>query len=489
MALKKQDLMDMFTFNTMTLKPENKQKVISEILPHTGRGGVSAARDYIQANCIIAEYKKAIVAKMASTGVKINPDDVSLETITCKQDLLKALHPATRFRLKMYTPCLASRYDELNTKEQDNLFTNRDVVFTQKMNGCRGILIVYKGQLFIYSRNYSDVDCSLINYAQNINQPINEDMDDIYAIDVEVLFEPGADISKDLEKLGLSTDSPLEAMVALLHTYPHEARKIQDKFQSTFNKPLVAFRLITPLYIEGKNYLIRKLGEGKVIYNHAVELGQSMGLNVLPIKMCTGTREEKEIFLNTILNDGGEGVVCHFNNGYYCTSDNRSKTSFVKIKRSIKSTQGLGDSFDAFVTGFLPGKPGTANEHIIGAFEFSIYINDNGKIRKHHIASVPNITRAERQLATWNNADGLFPISYIGSDGQTYYMSLNPEFNELVGELNGQALSAKSIRIEHPSLVMWRTERDPNSCVYTQEFINSQTTKSFRNNGGISYSK
>ena len=48
MALKKQDLMDMFTFNTMTLKPENKQKVISEILPHTGRGGVSATSDSLK---------------------------------------------------------------------------------------------------------------------------------------------------------------------------------------------------------------------------------------------------------------------------------------------------------------------------------------------------------------------------------------------------------------------------------------------------------
>ena len=173
--------------------------------------------------------------------------------------------------------------------------------------------------------------------------------------------------------------------------------------------------------------------------------------------------------------------------GYYSTSDNRSRTSFVKLKRSIKSTQGLGDSFDAFVTGFIPGKVGTANEHIIGALEFSIYINDNGRIRLHHIASVPNITRDERLLATFNNADGINPISYTGSDGETHWMSLNPDFLNLVGELNGQALSSKSIRIEHPSLVIWRTERSAESCIYTQEFINSQTTASFRNNGSISY--
>lgn len=333
------------------------------------------------------------------------------------------------------------------------------------------------------------MDCSLINYAQNIAQPINHDITPIYAIDVEILFEPGVDISQDLQTLGLATDSQLEAMVALLHTYPHEAVKIQNKFKELYHSDIISFKLIHPLYINGKNYLVNPLGEGKNHYDEALNLGKQLGLNIEPIKMCRGTREQKEIFLNTILDSGGEGVVCHFDKGLYCTSDNRSKTSFIKIKRSIKSTSGLGDTFDCFVSGFIIGKPGTANEHIIGALEFSIYINDNGKIRKHHIASVPNITRAERQLATWNNADGLFPQSYVGSDGQTYYMSLNPQFEGLVGELNGQALSAKSKRLEHPSLVIWRTERSSESCVYTQEFIDSQTTKSFSNNGGITYSK
>lgn len=489
MALKKQDLIDMFTFNTMTIKPEYKQKVIAEILPKTGRGNTSAARDYIQANCIIAEYKKAIVKQELQKGNTISPDEVMLTSITCKQDLLKVIHPATRFRLKMYTPCLAARYDELTQAQQDKLFEDPSNIFTEKLNGCRGILIVYNNEMFLYSRNYSDVDCSLINYSENIAQPITPNVTPIYAIDVEILFEPGIDISKDLQILGLTTDSQLEAMVALLHTYPHEAIKIQNKFKEIYKSDIISFKLIHPLYVNGKNYLNKTLGEGMDHYDEAVQLGNKIGLNIEPIKMCTGTREQKEIFLNTLLDQGSEGVVVHGRKAFYCTSDNRSKTSFIKIKRSIKSTIGLGDTFDGFVSGFIIGKPGTANENIIGALEFSIYINDNGKIRKHHIASVPNITRSERQLATWNNADGLYPQSYVGSDGQTHYMSLNPDFDGLVGELNGQAISAKSKRLEHPSLVIWRTERDPESCIYTQEFIDSQTTKSYSNNGGITYSK
>lgn len=480
MSLKKQDLIDMFTFNMQSVPAEYRAKLTSEILPQTGRGGQSASRDYVQANCLIAEYKKAIAAKSS-----MSVEEVLLTDVKTKEDLLAPLHPAVKFRLKMLSPCLAFRYDELKPAEQTNLFDSSNWLATEKQNGVRGILIVYHNELFLFSRNYSDVDCSLINYSLNIDQPHN--YDSIFAIDVEVKFEPGADISSDLESLGISTDSPLEAMVALLHTYPESATEIQRKFSATYNKPLISFRLIHPLYINGKNYLKRTLGEGKSIIPTVLELSKSIGLNVLPIKSTNGSREQKEIFLNSILDQGGEGVVFHNLKGYYSTSDNRSRTSFVKLKRSIKSTQGLGDSFDAFVTGFIPGKVGTANEHIIGALEFSIYINDNGKIRLHHIASVPNITRDERLLATFNNADGLNPISYTGSDGETHWMSLNPDFLNLVGELNGQALSSKSIRIEHPSLVIWRTERSAESCIYTQEFINSQTTASFRNNGSISY--
>lgn len=471
MALKKRELEDLYVFNTQSLN----QSVAKQILPATGRGGVSAARDYIQANCLIAEYNSA--------HPEFNGD---LSHITSKDDLWKGLHPATAFRLKAYTPCLAARYDELKESEQNKLFDDSNWVFTEKMNGCRGWLIVYNGQVHLYSRNYSEVDCSLLEYWNNIDQSVNL-LKGIYAIDVEIKFEPGTDISKDLETLGLETDSPLEAMVALLHTYPESAISIQKKFRDMFNKDLIVFRLIAPLYFNGKNYVNRTLGEGQDVYNECVAFGRSIGLNVKPIDRCDGSRAEKEIFLNKIIENGGEGVVAHYRKGSYCTSENRSKTSFIKIKRKISEAHGLGDQFDAFVGGFKMGTNGTANEGIIGAFDFYIYINKDGNLRKHHIASVPNITREERIFATWNNSDGLYPKEWTDSNGETHWVSLNPDFDGLVGELDAQAISSKSIRLEHPRLIIWRPERSPESCIYTQEFIDSQTTASAHNNGKVTY--
>lgn len=468
MALKKSELVDLWSFLSRTLN----ESVKKQILKVTGRGGQSAARDYISACCLLSEV------------YKVKGEDFDMSNIVSSEDLWNIIHPATRFRLKCYTPCLAARYDELKPNAQNQLWDDSNWVATEKQNGCRGWLINYKGEVHLYSRNYSDKDCALLEYWNNIAQSVVPS-DEIYAIDVEIKFEPGTDIRDDLEALGLTTDSPLEAMVALLHTYPEEAVKIQNKYKSLYDKDLIVFRLIAPLYFKGKNYLKRTLGEGMDVYNQVVEEGRRLGLNVKPIKRCSGSRAEKEVFLNSILDAGGEGVVFHYRKGCYCTSENRSKTSFIKLKRSVSATtnkEGIGDTIDAFVTGFKMGSNGTSNEGLISALEMSIYVNEGGRIYRHHIASVPNIPLETKRLCTIEGADGLWPKEVVMSDGSVKIFSLNPEYEELVGEVSGQALSAVSQRLEHPALLRWRPERDPNSCIYTKEFLDSQTT-----NRGISY--
>lgn len=470
MSLKKQELLDLWQFNTMNLA-ENVKK---QILPNTGRGGQPASRDYVQANCLLAEFKKVV------------GEDFDMSVIKDQTEIWGRLHPATKFRLRSYTPCLAARYDELKPDQQKKLFEDPDWVATCKENGVRGWLINYKGDIHLYSRNYSDQDCGLLEYWDHIAQDITP-TDGIYALDVEIKFEPGVDISQDLRELGLETDSPLEAMVALLHTHAEDAIRIQKKFQEKFGKDLIVFRAIAPLYFMGKNYLNRTLGEGMDVYQDCVMVGQALGFNIREIARCSGNRQEKEIFLDNIIANGGEGVVFHYRKGNYCTSENRSRTSFIKLKRSVSATmsnQGMGDTIDGFVTGFKMGSNGTANEGLISALEFSIYINDSGNIRRHVIAVCPNITLEQKRLFTWENADGCYPQEVTLSDGSIKWISLNPEIDNLVAELDGQALSAVSRRLEHPRILMFRPERMAETCIYTQEFIDSQTTNHAK---GIKY--
>lgn len=448
MALKKAELIQLWEFQSLDLTPELKK----QLLKVTGRGNTSAARDYIHANAVLAEVSKV-------------KDLSNYKNCKSVQELMECLNPAVRFRLKYYTPCLAARYDELKPEQQKNIFQSRDWVATLKENGVRGWLIWHKGSMFLFSRNYSDKDCGLPEYWGNIYQTTTLGENEIYAMDVEVKFEPGADtIMEELEELGISTDSKLEAMAALLQMNSPEALEIQRRFKEKKGKDLITFRAIHPLYFKGRNYVERTLGEGMQVYKEAVAYGKSVGLNIQEIERCDGTKEEKELFLNNILDSHGEGVVFHNKKGDYCTSENRSKTSFVKLKRSVKATMaktGIGDSIDGWVSGFKLGSKDTANEGLVAALEISIKLLCNdGRMRDHVVAYVPNIDRKTSEA-----------ITVLDENGNP---TMSEDFYNVVVEVDGQNISKVSRRLTHPRLLRYRQDKMPEDCIYTEEFINSQ---------------
>ena len=55
----------------------------------------------------------------------------------------------------------------------------------------------------------------------------------------------------------------------------------------------------------------RKLGEGHAVYSEVVKYAQEHGINLQAIDRCKGTKEKKEVFVNSIIDAGGEGVVFH----------------------------------------------------------------------------------------------------------------------------------------------------------------------------------
>ena len=137
-------------------------------------------------------------------------------------------------------------------------------------------------------------------------------------------------------------------MSALLQMNQADALEIQRRFKEGQGTDLVTFRLIAPLYYKGISFLKRTLGEGHKLAEEVIKYGQAHNLNIKSIRRCIGTRAEKEIFLDTIIAEGGEGIVAHYSKGSYNTSDNRSRTSFIKLKRSVKSTmlkEGIGDTY------------------------------------------------------------------------------------------------------------------------------------------------
>lgn len=444
MALNKNELVSMFENASIGYK----KSFVDSILKATGRGGVYAARDYIHANCILATLEQYQVDK---------------NQLEKEEDLKKFIPKAVLFRLNAYTPCLAYRFDELKKPAQDKLFDKDNYLFTEKQNGCRGWLIHAQGKWYLFSRNYSDVNCGLLDYMQNIYQFPTIPDHEIFAVDVEIKYEPDGNLIEKLREFGMETESKLEAMSALLQTRPETATEIQRKYKEETGKDLITFRLIYPLYFNGKNYLKRKLGEGHAVYNLVIQYAQQYNLNLQEILRVKGSREKKEVFLNSLLEAGSEGVVVHNLLSNYCTSENRDKDCFIKIKRSVGKSQqsGMGDTIDGFVTGFKMSDEKAGNAGLIGSLEVSIFeLGDDGVQREKVIAYVPNLTQEMKEQITIKHDDGT--------------VSMSPEMYDVVVEMDGQAISRKSRRLTHPRLLRMRFDKSKYECIYQQAWLNSQ---------------
>lgn len=448
MNLRKNELVSLYE----RLSQGYNKGFLNQILRPSGRGGVFAARDYISANAVLAEIEKEV-----EKGVRVDR-----ASINSREDLKKILHTTTRFRLAFYTPMLAERYDGLKPAEQKRVWEDRNFIFTCKENGVRGVFVYAAGRTCLFSRNYSQVDCRLPEYWGNVAQEFKGDR--AFAIDCEVKFEPDSNVKEELEEFGLSTDSKLEAMSALLQMEPSASIALQKEYERTHGKPLIVFRLITTLYYNGVDYRKRTLGEAYKVEKEVLDYAQKRGLNVVPIKKMSGTRSEKEAFLTALIDAGEEGTVVHNLQSRYITSENRAHDGFIKIKRSVKDTlrkQGLGDTIDCFITGFTMSKDGTADEGLIGSYECSIYLQrPDGTRYKHVAAYVPNIPREEK-------------IQFTSKD-ESGKPCLDPMMYGMVIEVDGQEVSRVSKRLTHPRMLLKRFEKTEEDCVYLESFWESQ---------------
>ena len=390
----------------------------SALLKPTGRKGEYKKSDYVSA-----------VAKIRAFCHKGNSLDVYLNA----KDIWNALDAPERYRLSFYTPCLAKPIDELNEKEQKNIFTNPDWIFTEKHRGIRVTVIIYNSNLYIYSRNYSD-DCSLIDYSNKVFQ--HADYKGVYAVDAMMVINDSIDISDDLRKLNIETHTRAEQILGLFNT--SYCINIQKKTKEQYGVDLISFKLITPLYFNGTDYLKRKLGDSMNVYDEALYAGKRAGLNIEPIRRCAGTSEaEKRVFLKSMLDNGSDGVVAQNKNGFYDTTDRRNKQSYIKIKR-VSGTN-MGDTIDAFVTGLRDNQ-----------LELSAYIEtETGTFR----CVVAKLRKPKRLDAS---------VLYSG----------------LVVEVSGQYINSSRMLVK-PKFVKVRHDKSYLDCTYTADFFKSQSKPGF----------
>lgn len=450
MLKRKEDLVALFE----EARSEFPEQFMNDILKATGRGGTYAARDYLRALRLIACLRQA----------DISPE--SAATLQKYEDSKQFIHPAVWFRHSYDSVNLAARFDQLKEKEQKEIFQSKDWVFTEKIDGFRVWLIAYnrpghRPGVWMFSRNYSDVDCSLCEYWDHVFQTISIPENTIFVADCECVYDGDVDVLKNYD---LVAETQLQAVTSMAQMNAPQSLAIQKQYLQDTGKQFFTFALIHPLYFNGKSYTKRTLGEGIDVYDDAVKFGQSMGFNIRPVLRCAGSEEEKKSFLDSILANKGEGIVAHNRNGYYTASENRDKTSWVKLKRSVTATlnkEGLGDSIDAFITGFKMSTEGTSREGLIGALECSIMLMEaDGSVHPHVISYVPGLSLELAKQAT-----------IIGVDGKP---ALHPDFYNKVVELDGQDISSKSMRLSHPKMIRFRFDKNKSECIYTRQWIESQ---------------
>lgn len=419
-----------------------------EVLECTGRSGVTTTFDLIFATAKLQEYLK--IAHQFPT----QPADCN--------ELMSRLDKPTQLRLKGHSMMLASQYDGLKPEEQKAVFESKDWVFTEKENGIRVWLICIDGNLKVPSRNYA-VDCSIPEYSGNIYMP-GVNLSKNFALDCELVIAKDNDVKSELAKYGLETSTPLEVTSALLQMNAPQSLKIQKDYLERTGCPLLVFKVITPLVVGAADCFRMPFGKLKPKTDDIIKSVCQLGFPVKAIRSCNGTRAEKEAFLSQIIDiEHGEGVIAANNNSIYIMSENRSKTGFIKIKRSVgamAAKEGLGDTIDGWVSGFDLGTEGTSNELLVSSLHISITIKEGEQEREHVVAKVPNIALALKKQMT-EVVDGV--------------PQLKKEFYGMVAAVSGQALSNVSMRLTHPRMLQFPVaHKQQQDCVYDIEFLKAQ---------------
>lgn len=357
--------------------------------------------------------------------------------------------------LKIKSPMLCKRYPELSPTDQEKIWESKDWFLEKKIDGCRLLIIRTMDDIDFYSRHNSVETYLPISYKDNINLskvdttkiPID------FILDTEVIStNPNIGVLLS-RKHGVYCDTQLQSTSSILSLSPEQAKEIQEEY------PL-KFYVFDILYWDGEWITDKPLLERRKYMKRAVNLLRSAGFIVdIPESRITN----KKAFYRSILHSNEEGVVAKNIKSVYVADTSRRKDGWIKIKRSMGETlqiEGVSETLEAWVSGFIPATPGKEWENLVGALEFSVFLQDEkGNNTEHIIAAIAGFSMEERKSMT-----------EIDSEGK---VQLKKEYYGRVAEIDGQSISSRSLRLRHAVIVRWREDRSADTCVVDEEFIKS----------------
>ena len=404
--------------------------------------------DYLKADCEL----KGI--SITPSGKRIMKDDYVKALrewhITKKYGSMDNIPWSMKFMLSIECPQLCKRIKDLKPDQQELVWNSNDWIAEEKIDGVRMIIIwdATEKKFHFYSRNNSVTDYLPQDYSDTIFVTAeNFDYPDNFVLDSEIIS------SNPCLETSTHCLTQLQSTAALLNLNSEDSKTIQKKY------PL-KFVVFDCLY--DSSSLIDEIWE--VRHCHAAELcskllesGFCCELNNV-VENTADNQYAKREFFDAVISRCGEGLVLKNRNAKYHATSSRT-IDCVKVKRS--TADALTKDIDAFVTDYVVGKDDTRNSNMIVGFVFSILLKkQDGSVVTHPIAVCSNVSDIIKDDAT-----------VISEDGQ---VKLNPDYYGRVATVQGQNISARSLRLTHAVIDCWRPDRSADT---TETILESDLRK------------
>ena len=408
----------------------------------------SRRMDYLKADCEL----KGI--SITPSGKRIMKDDYVKALrewhITKKYGSMDNIPWSMKFMLSIECPQLCKRIKDLKPDQQDLVWNSNDWIAEEKIDGVRMIIVwdATEKKFHFYSRNNSVTDYLPQDYSDTIFVTAkNFDYQNNFVLDSEIIS------SNSCLETNTHCLTQLQSTAALLNLNSEDSKTIQKKY------PL-KFVVFDCLY--DSSSLIDEIWE--VRHQHAAELcgkllesGFCCELNKV-VENTADNQYAKREFFDAVISRCGEGLVLKNRNAKYHATSSRT-IDCVKVKRS--TADALTKDIDAFVTDYVVGKDDTRNSNMVVGFVFSILLKkQDGSVVTHPIAVCSNVSDLIKDDAT-----------VISEDGQ---VKLNPDYYGRVATVQGQNISARSLRLTHAVIDCWRPDRSADT---TETILESDLRK------------
>ena len=358
-------------------------------------------------------------------------------------------------------PMLAARISE-TSKTKDEVFKSKDWYAETKINGNRMMICNFIGESTkFFSRNLSTLDFLPVDYSSKIAD-INIDALN-FIVDCEVVLSevPSDEI---LEYYGLPAGATQLALTDAILDSDEDLSEFLSKY------PL-KFMVFDCMYWGETDMTTQKVPQRLAPLREIVPILSQAGLLVGRPRNNRVLKMTVEDFHRRMLMEGEEGSIVKDLNTTYCTDGSRKHEAWVKLKRSMEEAmteEGLGDTIDAFVTGFANREDPNTNATRIGALELSVYLTDD-EDKNLEGKDGNDLTRVIAFVSVLDE-DYAKLVSEPDPDKEGYCKLKQSEYGK-VFELSGKYLNPKTNLLINARCVRQRVDKAVAECKLRKSFL------------------